>query len=75
MVQFSYKNKTASMVVFKCVGSKSFFLEKVIFPQEIFTVLLPEGSRVEVWGIESYGPQLEERFRVFSHPSHQKIAA
>ncbi len=52
------------MVILKCIGSNCFFLERAIFPQEQFTFIAPEGSQVEIWGIESYGPQLEQRMRV-----------
>ena len=26
--------------------------------------MAPEGSHLEIWGIESYGPNLEQRLRV-----------
>ncbi len=68
MVDFSYKNVTSSMVVLKCIGPESFFLERAIFPQEVFSSMAPEGSQLEIWGIESYGPNLEERLRVTSLP-------
>ena len=52
------------MVVLKCIGPDRFFLERAIFPQEVFSSMAPEGSQLEIWGIESYGPNLEQRFRV-----------
>ncbi len=64
MVPFSYKNNTSSMVIFKCIGINRFFFEKVIFPQESLTLMAPEESQVEIWGIESFGPTLEKRMRV-----------
>ena len=64
MVDFSYKNSTSSMVILKCIGPDRFFLERAIFPQEVFSSMAPEGSQLEIWGIESYGPHLEERLRV-----------
>ena len=64
MVDFSYKNSTSSMVILKCIGPDRFFLERAIFPQEVFSSMAPEGSQLEIWGIESYGPNLEERLRV-----------
>ena len=52
------------MVILKCIGPDRFFLERAIFPQEVFSSMAPEGSQLEIWGIESYGPHLEERLRV-----------
>ena len=63
MVDFSYRNITSSMVILKCIGPDRFFLERAIFPQEVFSSMAPEGSQLEIWGIESYGPKLEQRFR------------
>ena len=66
MVDFSYRNIASSMVVLKCIGPDSFFLERAIFPQEVFSCMAPEGSHLEIWGIESYGPNLEQRLRITS---------
>ena len=75
MVDFYYRNITSSMVVLKCIGPDNFFLERVIFPQEIFSSIAPEGSHLEIWGIESYGPKLEQRLRVGCSISEDRIAA
>ena len=75
MVDFSYTNLTPSMVVLKCIGPDSFFLERAIFPQEVFSSIAPEGSQLEIWGIESYGPKLEQRLRVSSTKTEDPIAA
>ncbi len=64
MVDFSYRNVTSSMVILKCLGTERFFLERAIFPQEIFSSMAPEGAQLEIWGIVSYGPTLEKRLRV-----------
>ena len=64
MVDFSYRNITSGMVVLKCIGPDRFFLERAIFPQELFSSMAPEGSQLEIWGIESYGPNLEQRHRI-----------
>ena len=64
MIEFTYKNKGKRMVVLRCIGSSKYFLEKVLFPFEVFTFMAPYDSRVEIWGNESYGPILEERIRV-----------
>tara|TARA_B100000700_G_scaffold157975_1_gene175248 strand:+ start:802 stop:1023 length:222 start_codon:yes stop_codon:yes gene_type:complete len=73
MIEFSYKNTTTSMVVVKCIGGNNFFLERVVFPCEIFTVMAPEHAQIEIWGIHSFGAQLEKRMRVSS--SNNRIAA
>ena len=75
MVDFIYENQTSGMVVFKCIGEKNFFIERVIFPKEIFTLMAPEGSFIEIWGIESYGPKLEQRMRVGLINSETNVAA
>ena len=75
MVDFSYRNITNSMVIFKCIGPDRFFLERVIFPQEVFSLMAPEGSHLEIWGIESYGPNLEQRLRISSTNEGDKVAA
>ena len=64
MVEFSYKNEGCRMVVLRCIGPSNFFLERVLFPKDILTIMVPIDSRVEIWGNEFYGPKLEERIRV-----------
>ena len=66
MVDFSYRNISNSMVILKCIGPDRFFLERVIFPKDVFSFIAPEGSQLEIWGLESYGPNLEQRLRVSS---------
>ncbi len=75
MVDFSYRNMTSNMVILKCIGPDRFFLERAIFPQEVFSSMAPEGSHLEIWGIESYGPNLEERRRVSASDLDDLIAA
>jgi len=75
MVDFSYKNISSSMVILKCIGPDRFFIERAIFPQEIFSSTAPEGSQLEIWGIESYGPNLEKRLRVTASMSENQVAA
>ena len=75
MVDFSYKNITSSVVINKCVGSDRFFLERAIFPQEVFSSMAPEGSQMEIWGIDSYRPNLEERLRVTAPMAVDSVAA
>ena len=75
MVDFSYRNITSSLVILKCIGPDRFFLERAIFPQEVFSSMAPEGSQLEIWGIQSYGPSLEQRLRVSAANSDDPIAA
>ena len=75
MVDFSYRNITNSMVILKCIGPDRFFIERAIFPQEVFSMMAPEGSHVEIWGIESYGPNLEQRLRISSTNEEGQVAA
>ena len=75
MVDFSYRNITSNMVILKCIGPDRFFLERAIFPQEVFSSMAPEGSQLEIWGLESYGPNLEQRFRLSSPKTSYSVAA
>ncbi len=75
MVDFSYQNITTSMVILKCIGPDRFFLERAIFPHEVFSSMAPEGSQLEIWGIESYGPKLEQRLRVSAGETEYPFAA
>ncbi len=75
MVDFSYRNLTSTLVVLKCIGPDRFFLERAIFPQEIFSSMAPEGSHLEIWGIESYGPKLEQRLRVSATKNEERVLA
>ena len=75
MVDFSYKNITNNMVILKCIGPDRYFLERVIFPQEVFSYMAPEGSNLEIWGIESYGPGLAQRHRLSDTQEEEPIAA
>ena len=50
MIDFSYKNETSRMIIVRCVGEKSVFIEKVIFPSEIIAFNARKGARVEIRG-------------------------
>ena len=54
------------MLVIRCTGPNSFFVERVISSAEVLVLLVPDKSKVEVWGDELYGPRLDQRFRVTS---------
>ena len=75
MVDFSYRNVTSSIVILKCIGPDRFFLERAISPQEVFSSMAPERSQLEIWGIESYGPNLEQRLRVSASKKEGPVAA
>ena len=75
MVDFSYRNVAANIVVLKCIGPNRLFIERAIFPQEVFSFMAPEGSQLEIWGIESYGPRLEQRLRVSTTQTEDAVVA
>ena len=75
MDHFTYKNQEPSMVILKCIGIHNFYLEKVIFPHEVYTFLAPEESHIEIWGINTYGPILEKRIRVSDFREARKMTA
>ena len=64
MLEFSYCNQSQRMVVLRCIGPNSFFLERVLFPAELLIFSAPEDSKVEIWGNELYGVRVEQRMRV-----------
>ena len=63
------------MIVLRCIGPSSFFLERVLFPTDILTFVAPIDSRVEIWGNELYGPKLEERIRISSENEDVTLVA
>lgn len=44
-----YRNSSDRMVILRCVGPESFFLEKVLFPFECWSFLAPDDAEVELW--------------------------
>ena len=58
-MQFSYKNEHSRMVIVRCIGEKSFFVEKVVLPFEIIAFEAPKDSRVEIWGNDLTGLHLD----------------
>ena len=75
MIEFSYRNEGSRMIVLRCIGPSSFFLERVLFPTDILTFMAPIDSRVEIWGNELYGPKLEERIRISSENEDVTLVA
>ena len=74
MVDYTYQNVASNIVILKCIGPDRFFLEKAVFPNQLFSSMAPEGSKLEIWGIESYGPRLEQRMRVSASQAEDPIA-
>ena len=52
------------MIIVRCVGEKSFFIEKVIFPSDIIAFNAPKGAMVEIWGNDLSGLHLEDSMTV-----------
>ena len=48
------------MLVVRCVGEKSFYIEKVVLPFEIITFEAPIDARVEIWGNDLTGLHIED---------------
>lgn len=49
MTTHHYQNARCQVVIIRCVGVNSFFLEKVIFPFEKWSFICPPETRVDVW--------------------------
>lgn len=56
-----YRNSSDRMVILRCVGSDSYFHEKVLFPFESWSFLAPEDAEVELWCHGFGGAELLER--------------
>ena len=61
MVECIYQNDTSRMVIMKCIGSKQFYLEKVIMPSEIYLFNAPKEARLEIWRMSMSGQMLHVR--------------
>jgi hypothetical protein len=55
-----YRNTTDRMVIVRCLGPDSFYLERVVFPFELLSFQCPPGSDVEIWTHGLGGPELLE---------------
>lgn len=49
------------MVVLKCIGIDSFYLERVVMPMEIYSFTAPTEACVELWGLAQGGQMCQER--------------
>ena len=61
MSECLYQNKTSRMVILKCIGPNSFYLEKVVMPSETFWFEAPEAARLEIWEMSTSGQMLNLR--------------
>ena len=61
MVECIYQNDTSRMLIMKCIGSRQFYLEKVIMPSEIFLFNAPKEARLEIWRMSMSGQMLHVR--------------
>ena len=48
------------MLVVRCIGEKSFYIEKVVLPFEIIAFEAPIDARVEIWGNDLTGLDIED---------------
>jgi len=56
-----YRNSRDRMVILRCIGPESYFLERVIFPFETWTFDAPHQADVELWCHGLGGAELLER--------------
>ena len=52
------------MLIERCVGEKSVFVEKEVLPFEIISFEAPKDARVEIWGNDLTGVHLEDSIYV-----------
>lgn len=72
MVECIYQNDTSRMVIMKCIGSKQFYLEKVIMPSEIYLFNAPKEARLEIWRMSMSGQMLHVRADVSDHKTSSR---
>ena len=60
MIEFSYKNEHSRMLIVRCIGENSFYVEKVVLPSEIIEFEAPKDARVEIWGNDLSGLHIED---------------
>ena len=64
MIEFSYKNENSRMLIIRCIGENSFYVEKVVLPSEIIAFEAPKDARVEIWGSDLSGLHIEDTLTV-----------
>ena len=60
MIEFSYKNEHSRMLIVRCIGENSFYVERVVLPSEIIAFEAPKDARVEIWGNDLSGLHIED---------------
>ena len=60
MIEFSYKNEHSRMLIVRCIGENSFYVEKVVLPSEIIAFAAPKDARVEICGNDLSGLHIED---------------
>ena len=48
------------MLIVRCIGENSFYVEKVVLPSEIIAFEAPKDARVEIWGSDLSGVHIGE---------------
>lgn len=64
LVSCGYRNSSDRMVIARCLGPESFFLERVVFPFELLSFQCPEDSELEIWTHGLGGAELVETIPV-----------
>lgn len=59
-MECGYRNASDRMVILRCLGPGSFFLERVVFPFELLSFACPPESEVEIFTHSLGGPELLE---------------
>lgn len=60
LLECGYRNASDRMVILRCLGPHSFFLERVVFPFELLSFTCPADSEVEILTHSLGGPELLE---------------
>jgi hypothetical protein len=60
----AYRNSSDRMVIVRCVGPDSFFLERVVFPFELLSFECPLQAELQIWTHGLGGAELLEMIPV-----------
>ena len=55
------------MIILKCIGPNSFYIEKVVMPTETHWFEAPETARLEIWEMSTSGQMLNLRADVVDY--------
>ena len=64
LVSCGYHNSSDQMVIARCLGPESFFMERVVFPFELLSFQCPDESELEIWTHGLGGAELVETIPV-----------